>query len=142
MALPFKNGMELAQAMGFGKMYMASKQEKENEVQMESRKMNNKVIRLTEGDLHRIVKESVNRILREEFGLGHKEDLEDLSNTNDEKEYDFHNKCTRRAQETDGETAMSIHPQRNSKYGSNVVTRTKPQDREKITKKNKRDYGF
>jgi hypothetical protein len=65
MALPFKNGMELAQAMGFGKMYMASKQEKENEVQMESRKMNNKVIRLTESDLHRIVKETVNRILRE-----------------------------------------------------------------------------
>jgi hypothetical protein len=29
--------------------------------------MNNKVIRLTEGDLHRIVKESVNRILNEEY---------------------------------------------------------------------------
>ena len=27
--------------------------------------MNKKLIRLTEGDLHRIVKESVNRILRE-----------------------------------------------------------------------------
>lgn len=65
MALPFKNGMELAKAMGFGKMYMASKQEKENEAQMESRKMNKELIRLTESDLHRIVKETVNRILRE-----------------------------------------------------------------------------
>ncbi len=30
--------------------------------------MNKKLIRLTEGDLHKIVKESVNRILREESG--------------------------------------------------------------------------
>ena len=65
MALPFKNGMELAQAMGFGKMYIASKQEKENEMQMESKKVNNKVIRLTEEDLHNLVKESVQKILSE-----------------------------------------------------------------------------
>ena len=65
MALPFKNGMELAQAMGFGKMYIASKQEKENEMQMESKKTNSKLIRLTESDLHQIVKESVQRILKE-----------------------------------------------------------------------------
>ena len=30
--------------------------------------MNKKMIRLTEGDLHKIVKESVNRILKEELG--------------------------------------------------------------------------
>ena len=34
--------------------------------------MNKKTIRLTESDLHRIVKESVNRILREEFDFGKK----------------------------------------------------------------------
>ena len=59
MGLPFKNGFELAQAMGFGKMYQASKQQ-ENDMQMES-----KLIRITEKDLHRMVKESVNRILNE-----------------------------------------------------------------------------
>lgn len=65
MALPFKNGMELAQAMGFGKMYQVSKQKKENEVQMESKNMNKELIRLTESDLHNIVKEAVNKILSE-----------------------------------------------------------------------------
>ena len=59
MGLPFKNGFELAQAMGFGKMYKASKQQ-ENNMQMES-----KLIRITEQDIHRMVKESVNRILNE-----------------------------------------------------------------------------
>ena len=58
MGLPFKNGFELAQAMGFGKMYQASKQQ-ENDMQMES-----KLIRITEQDIHRMVKESVNRILK------------------------------------------------------------------------------
>lgn len=65
MALPFKNGFELAQAMGFGKMYQASKEQNENNIQMESKNMNKKLIRLTESDLHRIVKESVNKILNE-----------------------------------------------------------------------------
>lgn len=32
--------------------------------------MNNKVIRLTESDLHKIVKKSVNRILKEEIDMG------------------------------------------------------------------------
>lgn len=63
MGLPFRNGMELAQAMGFGKMYIASKQEKENEMQMESKQHNKTLIRITEKDLHNIVKESVKRIL-------------------------------------------------------------------------------
>ena len=34
--------------------------------------MNKKLIRLTESDLHRIVKESVNRVLREDFDFGKK----------------------------------------------------------------------
>ena len=39
-----------------------------NKLQMGAdRYMNKKLIRLTEGDLHRIVKESVNRILKEEY---------------------------------------------------------------------------
>ncbi len=38
MALPFKNGFELAQAMGFGKMYQASKEQNENNIQAESKK--------------------------------------------------------------------------------------------------------
>ena len=65
MGLPFKNGMELANAMGFGKLYMASKQKKEDEMQMESKKRNRSLIRLTESDLHQIVKESLRRILKE-----------------------------------------------------------------------------
>jgi hypothetical protein len=65
MALPFKNGFELAQAMGFGKMYQASKEQKENNIQAESKKAEKKLIRLTESDLHKIVKESVNKILTE-----------------------------------------------------------------------------
>ena len=60
MGLPFKNGFELAQAMGFGKMYKASKQNKENNMQIES-----KIVRLTESDLHQIIKESVQKILNE-----------------------------------------------------------------------------
>ena len=65
MALPFKNGFELAQAMGFGKMYQASKEQNENNIQMESKNMNKKLIRLTESDLHKIVKEAINKILNE-----------------------------------------------------------------------------
>ena len=65
MGLPFKNGFELAKAMGFGKMYQASKQQQENNVQMESKKTNNNLIRITEQDLHRMVMESVNKILKE-----------------------------------------------------------------------------
>jgi hypothetical protein len=67
MALPFKNGFELAQAMGFGKMYQASKEQNENNIQMESKHtdMNRKLIRLTESDLHKIVKETANKILSE-----------------------------------------------------------------------------
>lgn len=65
MALPFKNGFELAQAMGFGKMYQASKEQKENNIQAESKKTEKKLIRLTESDLHKMVKESVNKILKE-----------------------------------------------------------------------------
>jgi len=60
MGLPFKNGFELAQAMGYGKMYQASKQQEENNIQMESKKP----IRITEADIHRLVKESVENILK------------------------------------------------------------------------------
>ena len=35
--------------------------------------MNKKLIRLTESDLHRIVKESVNKVLKEEEGIFHSE---------------------------------------------------------------------
>ena len=46
--------------------------------------MNKKLIRLTESDLHRIVKKSVNRIINEigDMGLGF-----DLLNEKDEKAY-------------------------------------------------------
>ena len=65
MGLPFKNGFELAQAMGFGKMYQASKEQNENNIQMESKNMKREIIRLTESDLHNIVKETVNKVLNE-----------------------------------------------------------------------------
>jgi len=65
MALPFRNGFELAQALGFGKLYQASKKRDENNVQMESKTSSKGLIRLTEKDLHNIVKESLIRILRE-----------------------------------------------------------------------------
>ena len=59
MGLPFKNGYELANALGYGDMYQASKQqEQENNIQME-----NKIIRITEADIYRMVKESVEKIL-------------------------------------------------------------------------------
>ena len=57
--------------------------------------MNKKLIRLTEQDLHRIVKESVNRMLKEEFG----ESMEVASMLKDKMqdilvqsglEYDYH----------------------------------------------------
>lgn len=64
MGLPFKNGFELAQAMGYGKMYQASKQQEENNIQMESKNMNKELIRITEQDLHKMVRESVESILK------------------------------------------------------------------------------
>ena len=71
MGLPFKNGFELAQAMGYGKMYQASKQQEENNVQMESKKP----IRITESDLHWLIKESVKKVLKE---VGETEDGQHL----------------------------------------------------------------
>ncbi len=65
MGLPFKNGFELAQALGFGKLYQASKEHNENNVQMESKESNQNLIRLTEEDLHNLVKESVEKIINE-----------------------------------------------------------------------------
>ena len=71
MGLPFKNGFELANALGYGDMYQASKQqEQENNVQMESKKP----IKITQEDIHRLVKESVNNILKE--GLPSFENIE------------------------------------------------------------------
>ena len=64
MGLPFKNGFELAQAMGYGKMYQASKQQEENNIQMESKKINKQIIRITEQDLHKMIRESVESILK------------------------------------------------------------------------------
>ena len=60
MGLQFKNGFELANALGYGKLYQASKKNKENEMQMESKKP----IRITEQDLHNIVMESVKILLK------------------------------------------------------------------------------
>ena len=60
MGLPFKNGFELAKAMGYGKMYQASKQQEENNIQMESKQ----IIRITEQDLHKMIRESVDNILK------------------------------------------------------------------------------
>jgi len=60
MGLPFKNGFELANAMGYGKMYQASKQREENNIQMESKQ----IIRITEQDLHKMIRESVDNILK------------------------------------------------------------------------------
>ena len=65
MALPFKNGFELAQALGYGDMYQASKEQENNIIQNESKNIDKKVIRLTESDLHMLVKESVNNILKQ-----------------------------------------------------------------------------
>lgn len=65
MGLPFKNGFELASAMGFGKMYQASKRKKENKMQVESKKVR-KPIKISESDLHRMVVESVKQILNEQ----------------------------------------------------------------------------
>lgn len=62
MGLPFKNGFELANALGYGKMYQISKQQEENNIQMESKNIDNKLIRITEQDLHRIIKETINNI--------------------------------------------------------------------------------
>lgn len=64
MGLPFKNGFELAQAMGYGKMYQVSKQQEENNIQMESKKINKQIIRITEQDLHKMIRESVESILK------------------------------------------------------------------------------
>lgn len=61
MALPFKNGFELAKAMGYGKMYIASKQGEKENIQTESKK----IIRITESDVHRMVMETVGKILNE-----------------------------------------------------------------------------
>lgn len=65
MALPFNNGFELAQAMGFGDMYQASKQQENNNIQTESKNMNKAIFRMTESELYGLIRESVKKVLKE-----------------------------------------------------------------------------
>lgn len=53
--------------------------------------MNNKLIRLTEQDLHRIVKESVSKIVNEAYGTAPKADQEIVKNIEDGPELDWDN---------------------------------------------------
>jgi hypothetical protein len=45
-------------------MYQASKQQEENNIQIESKKINKQIIRITEQDLHKMIRESVESILK------------------------------------------------------------------------------
>ena len=74
-----------------------------------------KIIRLTEGDLHRIVKESAKKIIREwsvPYGAGIS-DEEWLNSAETEEEYNERLNDLRNKQKFNGEDAMNYHPQRN-----------------------------
>jgi len=66
--------------------------------------MAKKLIRLTEGDLHRIVKESVNNIINEWFFF-----KTDPSEADNEEEYDRITKQRRELQKKEGEKAQDEH---------------------------------
>ena len=84
--------------------------------------MEKKIIRLTENDLHNIVKESVKKIIKEYFFMTPGEDEESeaylnndvLADTNSDEEYYDELKWMKDNQRLKGEDAMDYHPQRNS----------------------------
>ena len=67
--------------------------------------MKRNLIRLTEGDLHNIVKESVNNILNEFFFF-----KTDPSEADNEEEYNDITKWRRESQKKEGEKAQDEHP--------------------------------
>lgn len=83
--------------------------------------MKKKIIRLTESDLHNIVKESTRKILKEFFFSTPSDDIESddeifddwLKNSNNEDEYYNDLEFIKDMKRTKGENAMDYHPQRN-----------------------------
>jgi len=83
--------------------------------------MNKKLIRLTESDLHRIVKESVNKILKEEysniygdgFGINYPEVMYDdaCSSSNTPEEFDEKMKKRQTYLNNKKDLALNNHPQ-------------------------------
>ena len=91
-----------------------------------------KVIRLTEGDLHRIIKESVKRILREDAydmpggtwdGRAYRYD-QALKNAESIEDWDRMMAERDKAAEESGEVALNYHPQRVRKSGGNSIGST------------------
>jgi hypothetical protein len=77
--------------------------------------MAKKLIRLTESDLHRIVNESVQHILKEMIGGTYNSVSDDewLSGADDEDDYNNRESSLLDRQFYKGEDAMDYHPQRN-----------------------------
>ena len=99
--------------------------------------MEKKLIRLTEGDLHRIVKESVNNILNEWCFF-----KTDPSEADNEEEYNNITKWRREAQKKEGEKAQKEHPfAKDTRKASGYWTKkekgqyTSPKQMRKNTKK-------
>ena len=99
--------------------------------------MEKKLIRLTEGDLHRVVKESVNSILNEWFFF-----KTDPSEADNEEEYNELTNWRKGLQKKAAEKAKDEHPfQRDSRKAAEYWTRkkkgqyTSPKQMRKKTKK-------
>ena len=74
-----------------------------------------KIIRLTENDLHRIVKESAEKIIREMYYPPYRDgDISDndfLNDSANENEYYRRLESLKSMQKADGDEAMKYHPQ-------------------------------
>lgn len=116
-----------------------------------------KIIRLTESDLHKIIKESVERVLREsnvsgnyratpsggfdEYAFNYDDALDDAESVED---WDERMKYRERCARNDADWALNHHPQ-SSKFsqGSKTYTAGFPLDYISIkTDANKENYGF
>ena len=114
--------------------------------------MKKKIIRLTENDLHNIVKSATKKIIKEFFdNAPMSSDDEWLSNADDEDDYNNRESTLLDKQHYKGEDAMNYHPQRNrstiagedfaSTYARDPMFNNRSRV-DMVTKHPRRNFGF
>jgi hypothetical protein len=114
--------------------------------------MEKKIIRLTESDLHNIVKNATKKIIKEFFNFDNApSDDEWLSNADDEDDYNNRESTLLDKQYYKGEDAMDYHPQRNRStiagedFASSYARDPMFNDQSRVdmvTKYPRRNFGF
>ena len=83
--------------------------------------MNKKMIRLTESDLHNIIKESVNKVLKEYFFPS-----TNPNDTDSIEDYDEMTRWRRGGQKSIGDEAQNYHPQRDNRIDARNYAKVDP----------------